>query len=563
MTEKKKQDKLQQLPSCAAEFIKQVINRMRYRQKVRQEVQEELAAHFEDELKDCSTDEEKTQKAENLITDFGNAKMLAVLLRRAKKRCRPLWRIIVARTFQTAGVLILCFIVYVGWFFTGRPVINNDYLLQLNLIAQPVADQKLNSAPLYDEAAQLVESMDPQVRAILGNRFEQSTTKEKELMAKWLSENNHLFELLINGTKKPYYWHHYEIKEGPSNLMANLVPTFQLYKSLAYALRWRAFLAVEQGKHEEAFDDLVACFRFASHIRKGTLLIEQLVGIAIEAFAVGSIQKIVNEHQISQSFLTLLQNNLEDAVASEKFTLNLEGEKLFSYDIIQRCFTEDLAGGHILPKYLEQIYPEATIISTDSNSKPPSVRTPLVDVAGIIQKWFYMLFLQPDKKETREDIQRFYNYFETIADKTPATIRAEGRNVEQDMMNILGNNLLRQEFAPSIASVNLANYRSKTETEATLTIMAILRHKLDKGEFPESLVALVNAGYLKNMPIDPFSNNPLAYKQIDDDFILYSYGTNYIDDGGQMGTGFQGRPKNWAENGDSVFWPVYKAEKEQ
>ncbi|MHC4728108.1 MAG: hypothetical protein ACYS17_12870, partial [Planctomycetota bacterium] len=80
---------LQNLPSCAVEFIKQVLKKMRYRRKIRRDVQAELAAHFVDELKDCATDEDKQQKAKQLIADFGDVKLLAVLLRRAKKRCRP------------------------------------------------------------------------------------------------------------------------------------------------------------------------------------------------------------------------------------------------------------------------------------------------------------------------------------------------------------------------------------------------------------------------------------------------------------------------------------------
>ena len=78
------------LPGCAEEYIKLIIKKMRYRRKVRQDVREELTAHFEDELKDCATDEDKEQKARQLIAGFGDVKLLAVLLRRAKKRCRPL-----------------------------------------------------------------------------------------------------------------------------------------------------------------------------------------------------------------------------------------------------------------------------------------------------------------------------------------------------------------------------------------------------------------------------------------------------------------------------------------
>ena len=111
MAVENKKGNLQNLPICAVDFINKVIKKMRYRSKVRRDVQAELIAHFEDALKDCDTDKKREEKAGRLITEFGDVKLLAILLRRAKKRCRPLWRTIAARSFQMLGILILSFIV--------------------------------------------------------------------------------------------------------------------------------------------------------------------------------------------------------------------------------------------------------------------------------------------------------------------------------------------------------------------------------------------------------------------------------------------------------------------
>ncbi|MCJ7791090.1 MAG: hypothetical protein MUP49_01545, partial [Dehalococcoidia bacterium] len=137
------------LPKCTAEFITLVIKKMRYRKKVREDVHAELAAHFEDELRDCKTDEEKERKAQRLIEDFGDVNLLGILLRRAKKRCRPLWRTVVARTFQTIGVLILCFISYCIYISLGKPTVSVNYVEEATRLARPVADESLNAAPIY------------------------------------------------------------------------------------------------------------------------------------------------------------------------------------------------------------------------------------------------------------------------------------------------------------------------------------------------------------------------------------------------------------------------------
>jgi len=143
------------LPTYAEEYIKMIVKKMRYRRKVRQDVQKELTAHFEDELKNCRTDEDKEKKARQLIAEFGDVDLLAILLRRAKIRCRPLWRTVVARAFQTVGVLILCFFFYIVWFLTGKPAITTNYVTELNKYVRPVPDESLNAEPLYRCAADL------------------------------------------------------------------------------------------------------------------------------------------------------------------------------------------------------------------------------------------------------------------------------------------------------------------------------------------------------------------------------------------------------------------------
>jgi len=123
---------LNKLPVCAKEYIKQVLKKMHYRRKVRRDVQAELAAHFEDELKDYATDEEKEQKAQQLIAEFGNVKLLAVLLRRAKKRCRPLWRTAIVRSSQALGIIVLYFLLCSIPLFIGKPTISINYVDWLN-----------------------------------------------------------------------------------------------------------------------------------------------------------------------------------------------------------------------------------------------------------------------------------------------------------------------------------------------------------------------------------------------------------------------------------------------
>ena len=105
-------------------------------------------------------------------------------------------------------------------------------------------------------------------------------------------------------------------------------------------------------------------------------------------------------------------------------------------------------------------------------------------------------------------------------------------------------------------------HRHRTNVEATVTILALHRYQADKGSFPEDLQQLISVGYLRQLPVDVYSDKPLAYRKTADSFILYSFGENFKDDGGKPGTDRGGRPKMWSDDGDNdaVFWPVPKSQ---
>jgi hypothetical protein len=116
------------LPKAAVDYIEAVIKHIKYRKKIRQDVRRELIAHFTDALADCQNDQERQKSAEDLIAGFGDVKVLGKLIRRGKKRCRPFWRTMVVRAFQGVGILFLLLVLYVAWFFSGKPIITTNYL---------------------------------------------------------------------------------------------------------------------------------------------------------------------------------------------------------------------------------------------------------------------------------------------------------------------------------------------------------------------------------------------------------------------------------------------------
>jgi hypothetical protein len=119
--------------------------------------------------------------------------------------------------------------------------------------------------------------------------------------------------------------------------------------------------------------------------------------------------------------------------------------------------------------------------------------------------------------------------------------------------------LLYYVMLPAVENVIKYSYRNRIQCEAVPVVLAVLRYKQDKGNYPDTLEQLIDAGYLQQVPMDPFSDKPLVYKKTDSNFILYSAGDNFVDDGGQVYYYKSGRPQIWGPTdkpGDAVFWPV-------
>ncbi|MGD1042609.1 MAG: hypothetical protein ABR913_06035 [Sedimentisphaerales bacterium] len=537
------------LPTSAVEYINLVIKNMRYRKKARDEVREELIDHFEVYLKDCTANEEKEQKAQQLISEFGDPKLLAVLMRRAKKRCRPLWRTVVARTFQAIAAMVILLILYIAWFFTGKPIITTNYIAELNKLVRPSADDSTNAYPLYNKAIEtLVDVNDG--KELLRIHFYDVNDEQIKLIRQWLAKNNAPLALVTKGSKLPYCWQRYESKDPEQNMLSVLLPDLPSSRNIAYALCWRAWLNAQSNDFNSAFQDIETCYRLGRHYKgEKTLLVEQLVGMAIKARALRTSRQILDSCKIESSALAGFQQRLQTIIDGDNFKPDFSLEKLCAYDEVQRCFTDSRFG----PSH---IYPKRFIEFLDLGNANPK-HEPMVDLV-LALRFFPDILFSPTKTETIASINAFYELFNENFSKTPARLKAEGIDLDFQISRIANNNIFLKILSPALARVNIIGFRNKIDAESTTLIIALVRYKQDTGAFPESLDKLAKQGYIKQVPVDPFSDKPLAYRKTDNSFLLYSWGENLKDDDGQAVRDKKGKIIQWAPEGDWVFWPVVK-----
>ncbi len=545
MGKEKRQSELQNLPACVVEFIKLVIKKMRYRKKVQADVQAELIAHFEDELKDCPTDEEKEQKAQQLITGFGDVKLLAVLMRRAKKRCRPLWQKVIVRGLQATGVIFLYLLLCVSPLIIGRPTISVDYVERLNELVRADRNEADNAKPYYEKALEIYVKMPQWLDLSTADWLTDFNDVQLRSLSLWLQDNQQVFETLRKASEQLYFWNYYQKANQPVDdfvaaLMSNVMEPLSSYRTLAFAMRWQIRYEAYKGNIDSAMKDCIVLQKLGIHLQGKGLLIEQLVGAAIEALAHSEILKILDRIDVPAETLKTVQNELAKQFEMSEPIINLEAEKVFLYDKIQRNFTDDGNGdGRVLLRGL------------------PYAINGWKDFIG------FMRFSYPSRREVVANIDSYFEEIDRFLGKTPSDLKNLGiYENKTGGFEQTGPLLLRSLGYSSFIRISQMSWRLETHRRGVLTIAAILRYRKALGQYPDNLKELVSTGYLDSLPIDPFSGSPLLYRNAKDGFVLYSIGEDFKDDGGVLGCDGKGNPRMWASDGDWVLWPVMKPDKE-
>ncbi len=92
--------------------------------------------------------------------------------------------------------------------------------------------------------------------------------------------------------------------------------------------------------------------------------------------------------------------------------------------------------------------------------------------------------------------------------------------------------LMVKMIAPSHSRIQAQGENARARMQAAALSVAALRFYRREGRWPDDLDVLT-PDYIMEMPSDPFSGRPFIYRILDDGIIIYSVGTNGIDDGGR------------------------------
>jgi hypothetical protein len=395
--------------------------------------------------------------------------------------------------------------------------------------------------PEINKAAELTEKTDgwPTVSDILRQWPGDMNDDQKAAIKNFLAAGNETIDSLNTALQKPYCWTDYNaigplVTEVNSMLIANpqfmesrmqlLAQYRQITHTFVARINWRTY----SGNIDGAISDTISLFNLAYHFEGHGLLVEQLVAVAIEGLAHREIAIVLAHTDIPAAQLKRLQDELTATFAKHEQLIDITVEKATWYAVIQQGFTDDGKG----------------------NGKMLKAGVPYFVRDWKDAVWSFLTFSYPDRQQALAQVEKMFAEEQQKFQTTPWQMK----NKISAKQPIAANSFLwTQIITPAYDRISFQAWRTKTQREATLTILAALRFQKEKGKYPDNLDELVQAGYLTKLPVDPFSDKPIAYRKTDNSFLLYSWGENLKDDDGQIARDEKGKPKKFADTGDWIF----------
>ncbi len=490
------------------------------------------------------------------------------------------------------GLLLIIAGLYILSFIFGKPVIDTDYVAQLNQLNKPENyNPEDNAWPYYKKAFELYSEPNTikASQTIISHEVFQKNISdfndaEISIVMQWIKQNQPAWQQFIIASTKSDCLIEYTLREPDSNeyflrfVQELNVPTMKInvqvddLRNLFLLGRWRLKLEVENDNTNQAIEDSFTFLRSSFHWQKKQFLSTGVFGLHFISIGNENLLELIHKTELSINELEDIQTQLTDIYKLHSIELDFTCEKFSFMDLVQHVFTKGIiGGGHIIPKYLPALVQMSSVIISMSELKTDPT---LIDKSIFLT--ISMLHIRRNKtikvyNEMLAETQKMFQL--TPYERKHSSYKSELKSPYIFNFKVKFNSFVKQSryFLVSIskpASERMADiiYMKKTEFEATITILALKRYFLVNGSYPENLQELLDKGYITKLPMDPYSDKSLVYKKVDDDFTLYSLGEDFEDNNGTPL--FSGEYlQKWGDSnsktgGDAVFWPVPKYNKE-
>ncbi len=542
------------LPVELERVVVRVLRRARLWRREQLDVARELGAHFAEGLA-------AGRSAGELLGGFGDPDATARLIGRAKRRSRPLWWHGWRLTVRCVGMLMLAavglYAVMAARYFTARPSITRNYVAEINAAALAIPEAE-RAWPVYRRAYIELEPLP----ATLNEHWPVTSPSSPAWMAAaaYLERNDVALNLVYAAARLPSLGAALgeETPEALEQLRAarhgsdsgaagtassaaapaRAEPELSLYgapQPFIPVIRWSARLlradlaaAAEAGNAARVEHALEALFRLGSHAREQRFLIGVLVAQAIDAFAYDAIGSILSEHPelVSSAWLRSLGHSVvsvEDPM--EQVAAAIRGERTAFLDFVQRLYSDDGSGdGRItaegVASFNALVYPDGSVPEggLERALMPIAAGTALGRRELVA---FYDDVTRRGLEELRTPLWR----------RTPELSAAQYLEASTRGLYNKARYWPAHMLVPAFSHLSRSVYQIQARRDAAIIAIALELYRREHGKLPTTLGELTPR-YLPRVPADPFDGQPLRYRLIGSRAVVYSIGTDGVDDGG-------------------------------
>ncbi len=318
----------------------------------------------------------------------------------------------------------------------------------------------------------------------------------------------------------------------------------------AKILIFDAHRAIREEDAERAVENIRDIIRIARQCEREPGLLPDLVAIAIAQRAAEAVGEIIERnptalndthlHELIPLFLT---------EAPRAAVIDFTHEWMVQQDIIQRVYTDDGRGnGRITPVAF-------FVFDLLQSPRPPPLLRVLAPIAAV---------LTADRQQQSSMLNEGIESAQQVVVDPAAHYPKAAQRLKQLEY---GGYLVSRLIEPALLKAAGSQIQAHTLLQATAARLALERYRLTEGHYPDTLADLVPT-YLPELPQDPFNpGHPINYLLRDGLPILYSVGSNGIDDGatpapeGTNPADLEARfadpsgPSSTAPNADWILYP--------
>ena len=561
------------LSAEAKATIESVVKRSRLMRFEKLEVVHELIDHFAD-------GKLAGRSYPQLVAEFGNPDVTAKLIRRSKIRNRPI--MFRALSIFAWGLLALVGIYasFATYFHMGSPQPSVDYLADYNDGIEQADDEELawpiyrplwkkhgysegggfriNELYNYEDDNGVV--MQKELKRPTDDGWDEAVAKLEELSdlldgfrqarfkprlgvalhpdrTRYSKED---FEVIFPnqdyGNPNPF---HLDDSFGAMDtkvqeimkdsalhiLLPHIQPMRTAGRIFTVDTRW----AIEQGDSDRVVANLEAILGVGRQASDSNTLVGSLVGFAVGGIGFDLIEEVLTEHPefLNDQQLAQLQNAFDNEDISD--WMNLDGERAFILDTIQRVYTDDGEGdgritatGVRIMSYLTNHY--------ISNTPIPQEEEKYLDAALYVAAPA-SLFVVAGRKETTELAERFLNQHEAQIDRPYWESNGDEEEIDEFLKANQHRHFLLAGLMPAFQQVREAMVRTIARKEAIVVALASQRHFLKHETWPNSFDQL-SPEFITEFPLDHMNGQFLNVKAEKNGVLIYSVGHDLNDDGG-------------------------------